>query len=351
MANDPIETINVDLEIIGIPQAAGMPPMTDTYLHVRRRQDGSAGKAVLGLPAYEGAEGPRGAPGAIHQGDRTTLQLQSLTTTLGALNTNWAYRNVDTNDQWIWVGDEFVVYADAFGAEGPPGPPPSLNPGIVKYDGVREGRASMEITGPEGGPYAVHLDLPKPPQGEQGPRGFAGPIYTSVDVSGAPTNGQVLRHNATTNKLEWWTPRSAVEEYVVPPSGFPTGDKASTVTRFQLCSVTIPAKSFAYRLDFSGGVDVNAKLGHLIDVEIRLGDAASGTLVGYGKGQEGEGWREVAFRAHSNVAIEPGSTEGVIPADTEIVLYVTAVKKAGILFGWGVRNNLAQLRIRLTGVA
>ena len=154
MANDPIETITVDLEIFGIPQAAGMPPMTDTYLHVRRRQDGSAGKAVLGLPAYEGKEGPRGAPGAIHKGDRTTLQLQGLATTLGVGNTNWAYRNVDTNDQWIWTGDEFVIYVDAFGAEGPAGPPPELNPGVVKYDGVAEGNASMEITGPPGGPYA-----------------------------------------------------------------------------------------------------------------------------------------------------------------------------------------------------
>ena len=351
MANDPIETITVDLEIFGIPQAAGMPPMTDTYLHVRRRQDGSAGKAVLGLPAYEGKEGPRGAPGAIHKGDRTTLQLQGLATTLGVGNTNWAYRNVDTNDQWIWTGDEFVIYVDAFGAEGPAGPPPELNPGVVKYDGVAEGNASMEITGPPGGPYAVHLDLPAPPEGDQGPQGFAGPIYTSVDVTGAPSAGQVLRHNATTNKLEWWTPRAAVEEYVVPPSGFPTADRSSTVSRLLLCSVTIPAKTYPYRLDFTGGVDVNSKVGHQIDLEIRVGNETTGSIVGYGKGQDGEGWREVAFRAHSDVAIDPGSSEGVIAAGTEITLYVSAVKKSGILFGWGVRNNLAQLRIRLTGVA
>ncbi|OZF09801.1 hypothetical protein CH300_00020 [Rhodococcus sp. 15-1154-1] len=351
MANDPIETLNVDLEIIGIPQAAGMPAMTDTFLHVRRRQDGSAQRAQLGLPAYQGEPGPPGIPGVIHKGDRTSAQLATLATSLTQANLNWSYRNTNTNAQYVWDGATFVVYANAYGNIGPVGPPPTVQPGTVTYDGEVVGDAVMEVTGPAGGPYALHLDLPEPPEGPPGDVGPSGPIYTSVDVVGTPTEGQALRHQDSDGKLHWYTPPTAIEEYVVPPSGFPAAfTKASTDTRQQLVALNIPGKSYPYRFDFSGGVDVNAKAGHQIDIEIRRDNATSGAILGYGKGQDGEGWREVALRAHSDVAIQPGSTEGVIPVDTPVVLYVVAVKKAGNTLGWGARPDLAQLRARLTRV-
>lgn len=351
MPSDPIERLNLDVEVYGIPQAPGMPPMTESYFHIRRRQDGASGTAVLGLPAYEGAPGPAGPPAAIHKGDRTTSQLAGIEATLGPANTNWAYRNVDTNDMYVWTGGEWAIYVDAFGAEGPPGPAPTLLDGTVKYDGVVVSGAALDVTGPDGGPYQISIDMPTPDAGPEGPVGPAGPILTSIDVVGTPVAGQVLRYDSVLTKLVWSDVPGAVEEYVVPPSGFPTVSKSSSDVRQQLVAANIPAKTYPYRLDFAGGVDVDSKLGHQIDVEIRLSDPVTGQLVGYGKGQDGEGWREVAFRAHSNVAIEPGSSSGVIAAGTAVTVYVSAVKKAGILFGWGVRNDLAQLRIRLTQVA
>ncbi len=63
MPEDPIERINVDLEVFAIPQTPGMPPMTNTVMHVRRRQDGAAERAVMGLPAFQGEPGERGAAG------------------------------------------------------------------------------------------------------------------------------------------------------------------------------------------------------------------------------------------------------------------------------------------------
>ncbi|WP_047888531.1 hypothetical protein [Rhodococcus sp. ARP2] len=352
MPSDPIETLTADIEIYGIPQQPGMPPMTETYLHVRRRQNGAAGTAVLGLPAYEGAPGPAGPPGAIHKGDRTQSQLEGLATTLGAAEVNWAYRNVETDDQWIWDGDGFVIYANAYGTPGLTGPAPTMHAGQLTINGTPvDGEFGVEVTGTDGD-YAVHLHLPEMPEGEPGPPGASGPIFTSVDVAGpAPTASQVLAFNAATGKLNWSTVRTPIEEYVVPPSGFPNVTKLSSDVRHQLTVVTIPPKAYPYRFDFAGGVDCEAKVGHQIDLEIRLGDPVSGPLLGYGKGQDGEGWREVAFRAHSDVAILPGSTDGVIAANTQAVLYVSAVKKAGSSSSWSVRNNLAQLRIRLTGAA
>ncbi len=52
MPEDPIERINVDLEVFAIPQTPGMPPMTNTVMHVRRRQDGAAERAVMGCRRF-----------------------------------------------------------------------------------------------------------------------------------------------------------------------------------------------------------------------------------------------------------------------------------------------------------
>lgn len=353
MADDPIERLAVDLEIYGIPQPAGSPPMTDTYLHVRRRQDGAALKAVMGLPAYAGAPGPQGPPGALHQGERTTAQLDALAVTLGPDHTNWAYRNTDTDDQYVWTGETFIIYHDVFSTPGPPGPPPTLSPGDLTINGeeLTDLDYGVRVNG-SAGTYSIGLDLPELPKGDPGPTGASGPVFTSVDVDQTitKTDGDILVYDSASDKLQWSPGGYWIEEYVVPPSGFPTANKSSTDVRAVLVTIVIPAKTFRYRFDFTGGVDINSKSGHQIDLEVRKGDATTGELVGMGKGQDGEGWREVAFRAHSAVAIDPSSTSGVVEPGTEVTLYVSAVKKAGVLLGWGYRNTDAQLRVRLLRV-
>ena len=349
MPDDPIERLNVDLEVFGIPQSPGVPPVTETYLHVRRRQDGAAGTAVLGLPAYTGATGPAGPPGLVHQGDRTTAQLATLAGTLTTANLNWTYRNSDNNDMHVWDGDSFVVYPDAFGAEGPAGPAPTLLDGTVKYDGVIVSGASLDVTGSN--PYQISIDLPDP-TGPAGPTGPPGPLLSSTDITGTPTDGQILEYDTTTSKMVWVSQPGAIEEYVVPPSGFPTTSLSAATTRQQLVSALIPAKSYNYRMDFAGGVDVSSTVGHMIDIEIRTANAVSGPLVGYGRGADGfGGWRHVPLRAHSDVAIQPGSTEAVVTAGNAVTVYASAVKVAGSTDGWSVRSNFAQLKIRLTRVA
>ena len=359
MADDPIETIAVALEIYGIPQPAGSPPMTDTYLHVRRRQDGAAERAVMGLPAYQGEQGPAGPPGAIHQGERTTAQLNALAMTLGIDQTNWAYRNTDTDDQYVWTGQTFIVYHDVYATPGPAGPPPTMAPGTLTIDGadVTDPEFGVRVNGASGN-YSVGIDLPPMPAGPKGDTGASGPVFTSVDVDQtiAKSDGDILVYKQSANKLQWSPGGYWLEEYVVPPSGFPTANKNATDVRAVLVTIVIPAKTFKYRFDFTGGVDINSQTGTQIDLEVRsnVGSPATpevnGPLVGMGKGQEGEGWREVAFRAHSAVAIDPSSTEGVIQPGTEVTLYVSAVKKAGTLKAWGYRNTDAQLRVRLLRV-
>ncbi|QOV99496.1 hypothetical protein [Rhodococcus pyridinivorans] len=352
--NDPIDRLAVDLEIFGIPQSPDMPPMTETYLHVRRRQDTGTGRAVLGLPVYKGDKGDTGPAGMRHQGDRTTAELDGLSLVLGENELNFTYRNTDDNSQWVWNGDTFVVYRNAYGAKGDTGPAPEMTGGTLSIDGeIQPAPFAITVDGSPGGPYTVSAALPELPEGPPGPPGPSGSVYDSVDVTGSPLDGDTLVHDSETGKLVW-TPLAqsmAVKEYVVPPQNFPTVDKGSADVRHVLCSVTIPAQPYAYRIDVAGGVDVNAKIGHQIDVEVRVGDAVTGEIIGYGRGQDGEGWREVALRSHSEVAIIPGSEVQVIPANQEVTVYASAVKKAGVIFGWGVRRDRANLRLRLMAVA
>lgn len=351
MPDDPIERIGVELEIYGLPQPAGAPQMTDTYLHVRRRQDGAAERAVMGLPAYQGEQGPPGPPGAIHQGERTTADLTALATVLTTAQTNWAYRNTDTNDQYVWTGETFVIYHGVYATPGPTGPAPTMSAGTLTIDGDEVDDPAFGVrVGGSGGTYAVGLDLPPMPKGDKGDPGPSGSIFDSVDVTGAPTDGDVLQYDVDSDKLVWSPGGYFIEEYVVAPSGFPNVTKGPTDTRHNMFSVNIPARPWPYRFDFVGGVDVSSLIGTQIDMEIRT-ESTSGPLVGYGKGQDGEGYREVAFRAHSDVEINPSSTAGIQPANTPVTVFVSAVKTAGVISTWSLRNTKAQLRIRLLRVA
>lgn len=355
MPDDPIERLNVDLEVFGIPQTPGLPPMTETVLHVRRRQDGAAERAVLGLPAYQGEPGERGPAGMVHQGTRTLTELEGLAFTLGEDDLNDTYRCAGTDDLWVWTGSQFRVYENAFGTKGDKGDPPIMQGGTVTVGGETQGGPSgVRVEGPEGGPYMVGVDLPPLPEGPEGPPGPAGPIYTSVDVDSgsSPTDQQILVHDASKGKMVWRDAMLPVEEFVVGPDSFPTVNKNASDARHVLLSVTVPARPYRWRPDFSGGVDVRRIIGQQIDVEILMGDPVNGQLVGYGRGDVPDlvgGWWHVRVGAFSDVSINPGVTEATVPPNTEATLHMVAVRRSGT-GSWGVRNSYAQLRIRLMRV-
>lgn len=353
MADDPIEKIGAELEIYGILQADGAPPMTDTYLHVRRRQDGAAERAVMGLPAYQGEPGPPGPAGTVHQGERDTDELEALATVLDITNTGYSYRNTDTNDQYVWSGETWVIYNQVYATPGPVGPAPTMTPGSLTVDGKpQSGAYGVRVSG-AGGTYSVGLDLPQLPKGDKGDPGPAGPIFTSVDVDQSSTraNGSALVFNAAKGKLEWKPTVLGIEEYVVSPPDFAEDFSIGAATsRKDLFALTIPAKTYAYRLDFTGGVDVNVPFGYHVDVEIRKGNATSGELVGVARDDSSQGWHRLIFAAFSEASYTPDSSTGVVQPGTAITLYVAAVRKQGSILAWGVRRDMAQLRVRLLRV-
>lgn len=352
---DRITKLGVELEIVGIPQADGAPPMTTTYMHVRQRQDGSAGTAVMGLPAYKGDVGPAGPPGAIHQGERDTDELDALATALDEKHTNWAYRNTDTNDQYVWSGQTWVIYHGVYATPGPVGPAPTMTPGTLTIDGetVDDPQFGVRVGGAEGS-YSVGIDLPPSPQGKQGDPGPAGPIYTSVDVdqTDSPEDGDTLVHNAATGKLEWARTVYGIEEFAVPASVFPTvSNLSSSTSRRELFTLDIPARPYPYRFDFAGGVDVDVPYGYHVDVEIRSGHQTTGTLVGIARDDASQGWHRLQFIPYTEAAFDPGTpTTGIVPAGTAQTLYVSAVRRQGSFLTWGLRSDYAQLRVRLMRV-
>ena len=352
MANeDPIEKISADIEVYGVPQADGAPPMTVSYLHVRRRQNGAEGRAKMGLPAYKGEPGPAGPPGAIHQGERDSDELDALATVLDKQHTNWAYRNTDTNDQYVWSGETWVIYHGVYATPGPVGPAPVMTPGTLTIDGDEyTGPFGVRVSG-EGGEYSVGVDLPPMPQGEKGDPGPSGPIYTSVDVdqSSTPADGAALVHNASSGKLEWAPTVYGIEEFAVPPSSFPDKSNISSGTpREEFFTLEIGARDYPYRFDFAGGVDVNAPYGYHLDVEIRQGHPETGRLVGIARDDASQGWHRLHFMPFSEQSFDPTTTGGgVVQPGTPVSLYVAAVRKQSGFQSWGLRPDFAQLRVRL----
>lgn len=353
MANDygdPIERFVAEVEVFGMAQLPGQPPQTEAFFQIRRRQDGAA-DAALGLPAYKGDKGDRGPALQIFVVPSAANIPQPGTLTSADYGKGWRVQG--ENSVRFWTSQGFQTHLDWIGSEGPPGdrgPANTLSPGIIEM--LPEGAVpTIDITG-DAPHQTLSIGIPAVP-GEKGDTGPAAAIAASLDYSdgGTPaTPGQVIamRPNGKFGPVK---PISVLEEYVVPPSSFPNATKSSSSQRHQLVSVPIPAKDYPYRFNFSGGVDVQNKAGHQVDVEIRVDDPTTGLLVGLGKGQDGEGWREVMFRAHSDVAYQPGSSVGVIPPGTPVTLYCVAVLRSGFLLGWAVRKDYAQLRIQLVSAA
>lgn len=343
LSPDFIERLNTDLDIFGILQDPSQPPMTETFLHVRRKQDGSAGGAVLGLPAFVGPEGPAG-PALVHQGDRSSADLAALREALGPAQKNYAYRNIDNNDMYVWNGQAFIVYADAFGAEGDDGPPPVMQGGSVTVGGeLLDAPAQVRVTGADG-LYSVGLDLPPLPQGEQGIQGPAGSVFNSVDIAGAPSaDGQILVFDDDADKMVWRDGYLGPKLWSVPSSAFGDWSSGINATRHNITTVTIPAQPYRYRLEFGGGVEVSSILGQTVDVQVLADDPDNGTMVGCAFGDmETTGWAHQRFGAFSADPLTPDSTgirAGIVEAGVAQTLHVVAVKSAGLGVAWRVAGN------------
>lgn len=347
---DPIERFTAEVEVYGMAQLPGQPPQTEAFFTIRQRQDGAA-EVAMGLPAYRGEQGPPGPRPQVFIVPDLAAIPQPGTLTDNDFGKCWRVEGESTVRMWTEKG--FQIHPNWIGTQGLPGdrgPANVLSPGVIEMLD-KHAMPTIEITGAPPN-QVLNLGIPAVPgpQGDVGPAAAIEGSFDYDDDGTAATAGQVLTKRADGN----WGPQSpfaAIEEYVVPPSSFPNASKSSSDQRHQLVAVPIPAKPYAYRFAVSGSVEVDNRAGHQVDIEVRLDNPTSGTLIGIGKGQASEGWRDVPLRSHSELAYQPGSTVGVIPAGTAVTVYASAVLRSGFLVGWAVRNTYAQLRLQLVRAA
>ncbi|WP_414121486.1 hypothetical protein [Corynebacterium nuruki] len=346
-----IGRLETSLDIYGIRQDPSLPPLQQTYMTVRAGQDGSAGSARLALPAFKGDKGDPG-DGFLWQGDRTSAELAALREALGTDQRNWAYRNSDNNDLWVWIGSRFVISPDAFGAEGPEGPAPILVGGTVTVNGeTLDQPLGTRVVGSDG-VYSLGVDLPELPKGEPGDQGEPGSIFSSPDITGGPTDGQILVFDNESGKMVWRDGYLGPKVYNVPASAFGDWSSGLTGTRHIITAITIPAQEYRYRLDFDGSVEVSTILGQTVDVQVRADDPDTGAMVGVAYGNmEATGWVNQRFHAYSPDPFTPDTTGirvGVVEPGVEQTLHVVAVKSAGLAAAWRVAGNgRSSLRVKL----
>lgn len=351
---DFIGSLETRLDIYGIRQDPSQPPLEKTYLTVSAGQDGSAGRSRLALPAFKGEKGDPG-PGFIFQGDRTAAELAALREALSADQKNWAYRCSDDNDLWVWSGTRFIISKDAFGAEGPQGPPPILTGGTVTVDGetLDQPLGTRVVGSEEQGIYSIGVDLPKLPKGDKGDTGPAGSIFTSPDITGGPEDGEILVFDEDSGKMTWQSGYLGRQLVNVPSSAFATFEAGINATKHVITAVSLPAMPYRYRIEVGGSVEVRSLPGQTVDVQLRLNSPDDGALIGCGWGDmESSGWAAQRFESYSDVAVTPdhpgGETAGVVEANTEVTVHVVAVRSAGISAAWAVAGNgRSSLRVYL----
>lgn len=249
-------------------------------------------------------------------------------------------------------------------AQGEPGLPAVIDSPIVVNTLAAGSSASAPLTlvdpgGPgEAAHYTMTLNLP---EGAPGTAGATGHILGSSDFSNSPTDGQIPVYVASSGLVAWMTIHPVTPYYVLPGTSFNALSETSAGARDIVGAITIPAQTYRYRPRVSGDLEVTGAAGMRIDAEVRIGTQAtadatistSGTLIGYGRGQES------ALAVHLGITPYFGGATAMSPTDVSppasvasgqaMRIVLTAVRQYGSA-AWTTSQSLGELRISLDAV-
>ena len=272
-------------------------------------------EAVITTDVLVGPKGEPGKPAPIVQLQWPPLQqaaeLEPLRPTL---------TDADAGKAW-WIGTVVYVWDGTTfhmvrpGPAGPPGATPqiSVTAETIPLDERPPGTTDQVIqTGTSLAPN-LHFRLLSP----QGPRGPATNIGDApdVDYSTAPKDGQGLAWDKAKQK---WVPSDFLNKhprlYTIPERAFSNFSGLSQ--RHTILSYTIEPQDFSWTPYVTGhfkafGIELD-KDPLTIGVEVRLGDAESGTLIGRGFGDIGS-WTHI-FPHYS----EPGDPTAAVAPDNGV---------------------------------
>lgn len=307
-------------DVVGLPHTINPVELADRQLLVEIRE---------GAPGPAGGQGDPAWPWAW-QGDITDFAtLQGLG--LGTADARKAWRVVAEQALYLWTGMDWIRFEAAFQAEGHQGPPTTLTGAAVA--GAVGSSASATITGTAPN-QTLEITFPRGITGDIGDPGEPGPIADAEDVGDLTQ----IRQDFV---LAWDTTAAEFQPIPAPRLGGPwaiagaqfTGGSNLNQSPKTLAVMNIPAQPIAYRpiiLAGSVGIQnhVNSIDGGRVNVEVRLG-GLDGQLIGYGVSVGLANNTMVMLHPRWEYPVSPGSTIGVVAANTTAALYVIAKRVSG----------------------
>ncbi|WP_130841724.1 phage tail protein [Corynebacterium neomassiliense] len=298
--------------------------------------------ASLELPrGKKGEPGKDGAPGPQVWWTGLITDPSELPGDLTAVDRGCAWADTVSKSVWIWDGEDFFEIPDFIGLRGEPGETATVQVGEVVNGSeakvtVNEAASTDTVT-------VLDFELPQGPrgiQGEKGESGDMGPLGSAddVDLSVAPNVGDSLVWDGAV-----WRPGSTlspVGPWALGPNDFSvanvnliqSGSWASQV----VATMTVPALPFDWRPIVVGGlVELETPLGYRVDVEVRVGNAQQGDVIGYGRGKPLQRWEDpTVIQPSWAQTVTPSSAYGVVKANTATTIYVVLVKADGTIGAW-----------------
>ncbi|QAU06564.1 minor tail protein [Gordonia phage WilliamBoone] len=346
---EPVDVLHPAVRVYAVDDNEGGVPLRHLSITI------TPGEGVLELPrGLPGPAGDKGEPAVpfLHMGDRSAAHIAALQ--LGPSDAGKTYRNLDTNDMHYWSGSYWVVFDNAFGAQGPEGPSGKIS-GVSIETLDKDDDPVASLTGPPGS-QVLHIGIPAVP----GPKGDTGPaasIQSASDYDNTvpPADGSVVTYDAVAGK---WKPYSApkIRHYSLPSASFTNTGLQLTDSHRVLAELPLEPLTFPTALYVTGHFLINQFNTSQMAIEARVGGtgaASDGTTVAKGIALPGIGEQMVTVTPHFSTAASPSTSTapsnyvGVIPANHtgNAGKVWVVISRLGGIGGWEVKGAHAQLSV------
>lgn len=320
-------------DTVGLPHTVNPIELADRQLLVEIRQ-GPAGPA--------GAQGGPAWPWTWMGDIADFAALQSLNP--GTSDARKAWRVVAEQAIYLWTGMDWIRFAAAFQAPGHQGPPTVLVGAAVA--GATGSNASAQITGTAPN-QVLEITFPRGITGPTGDPGDPGPIADAEDVGDISGIRQdfVLAWNASAAEFRPIPAPRLGGPWAIAGNQFTGGSNLSQSPK-TLATMNVPAQPIAWRpIILAGNIGIQNHVSSFdesrVNIEIRIG-GLDGELIGYGVSASLANNSMVMLHPRWEYPIAPGSTVGIIPANTTATLYVIAKRVFGSA-NYSVQTANAQL--------
>lgn len=184
--------------------------------------------------------------------------------------------------------------------------------------------------------------------GAKGDPGTNASISAASDVSGTLADGTVLVYNASTSKWAVSAPKRTIGPYTIASASFTA--YSGTAARATLAAMTMPAQPWDWRPRVSGHFYAIGSATTHIDAEVRIGDATTGDLVGYGLGLTSPTAFPISIDPHFGSAVPSSATYGKVAAGATATITLSAVRTTASIDAWQTLADNGQFVVEIVPV-